>query len=212
VERTFTDGEEVANSLIHGIGAALSVLGLVALVVAALRRGSPWLTASCAVYGSSLVLLYLCSSLHHGLRNPRAKRTFLILDHAAIYLLIAGTYTPFTLVTLRGPWGWTLFGIVWGLAAVGIVYKSFFVDRLAILSTAVYLLMGWCVTIAVVPLLRVLPWPGFEWLLAGGLLYTVGVIFYVSRRRHAHAWWHSCVLAASICHYVAVYRYVVVLA
>lgn len=208
--RTFTDGEEVANSLIHGVGAALSVAGLAALLIAAAPRGSARLTVACSVYGVSLVLLYACSALHHGLRSVRAKRVFLILDHASIYLLIAGTYTPFSLVTLRGPWGWTLFGIVWGLALVGILYKSFFVDRLAILSTAVYLLMGWCAIIAVGPLLRSLSWRGFEWLLAGGLLYTAGVIFYVSRRKHAHAVWHSCVLAGSICHYVAVYRYVVI--
>jgi hemolysin III len=209
VVRTFTDGEELANSLIHGIGAALSVLGLVVLVVSAVRRGSSRLTIACCVYGTSLVFLYCCSALHHGLRNRRAKRVFLILDHVAIYLLIAGTYTPFTLVTLRGTWGWTLFGIVWGLAAVGIVYKSFYVDHLGILSTAVYLLMGWCVIIAIGPLLRVLPWQGLEWLLAGGLLYSVGVIFYASQRKHAHALWHLCVLAGSLCHYVAVYRYVV---
>jgi len=137
--RTFTDGEELANSLIHAIGAALSVIGSLVLIVSAMRRGSSTLTIACLIYGSSLVLLYLCSALHHGLRNPRAKRVFLILDHAAIYLLIAGTYTPFSLVTLRGAWGWTLFGIVWGLAVLGIAYKCFFVDRLAILSTAVYM-------------------------------------------------------------------------
>ncbi len=207
--RTFTDDEEFANSLIHGIGAVLSILGLIALVVAAARFGSPRLTIACSVYGSSLVLLYACSALHHGLKNPRAKRVFLILDHASIYLLIAGSYTPFSLITLRGTWGWTLFGIVWGLAVVGIVYKSFFVERLAVLSTAVYLLMGWCVIIALGPLLRALPWRGFEWLLAGGLLYTAGVAFYASRRTHAHALWHLCVLTGSICQYVAIYRYVV---
>ena len=201
-------GEEIANSVTHGVGAALSVAGLVVLVVIAALRGTALQVLACAVYGATLVLLYLSSTLYHALTNGRAKRVFRILDHASIYLLIAGTYTPFTLVALRGAWGWSLFGVVWALAVAGVVLKCFFTGRFHALSTTVYVLMGWLAVVAIRPLLGAIPWPGFLWLLAGGLLYTLGVVFFASRRRYAHAVWHLFVLAGSACHFLAVYRYI----
>jgi len=200
--------EEVANSVTHGLGAALSIAGLVVLVMAAAQSGDVWRVVACSVYGASLVLLYLCSTLYHALTHSRAKHVFRILDHASIYVLIAGSYTPFTLVTLRGPWGWSLFGVVWGLAAAGVVMKCFCVEKLPRLSTAVYILMGWCAVAALRPLLQLLPWDGFLWVLAGGIAYTAGVAFFASRRAYAHTIWHLFVLAGSACHYWAVYRYV----
>ncbi|MGJ5814006.1 PAQR family membrane homeostasis protein TrhA [Paludibaculum fermentans] len=207
-EAVATPGEEIASSVTHGLGAALSVAGLVMMVVAAATRGTGRQVLACAVYGSSLILLYLSSTLYHALRHQRAKRVFRILDHISIYLLIAGTYTPFLLVTLRGPWGWALFGVVWGLAVLGIGFKCFFTGRMEILSTSVYLLMGWVAVVAIRPLLAALPWTGFLWLLAGGLAYTLGVVFYTWRRKYAHAVWHLFVLAGSACHFVAVWLYV----
>jgi len=204
-----TLGEEIANSIAHGIGAALSIAGLVAIVVVAAMHRPAWQIAACAIYGTSLVLLYISSTIYHALANNRAKRVFKILDHSSIYLLIAGTYTPLTLITLRGPWGWTLFGVVWALCVCGVVFKSLWIGRLKVASTVVYLLMGWCAVIALRPLLEALPWTGFAWLLAGGLCYTVGVAFYVNPGRFAHFVWHLFVMAGSLCHYWAVFRYVV---
>lgn len=203
-----TLGEEVANSITHGVGAALSVAGLVVMVVIAALRGTSAHVVACAVYGASLVLLYLSSTLYHALTNGRVKRVFRILDHASIYVLIAGTYTPFTLVTLRGVWGWALFGIVWTLAVMGIVFKCFFTGRLHVLSTTVYVVMGWIAVVAIRPLLQALPWPGFLWLLAGGVFYTLGVAFFACRRKYAHTIWHLFVLAGSVCHFSVVYQYV----
>jgi hemolysin III len=203
-----TRGEEIANSITHGAGALLSIAGLVAMVVQSAIRGTAWHIVACSLYGTTLVLLYLASTLYHALPRGRAKRVFQILDHSAIYLLIAGTYTPFTLVTLRGGWGWALFGFVWGLAVLGIVFKSLFIGRLAVLSTVVYILMGWCALIAIRPLLQALPWNAFLWLLAGGLAYTLGVVFFAGKYRYAHAIWHLFVLAGSACHFVAVWEYV----
>jgi hemolysin III len=203
-----TLGEEIANSITHGVGAALSVAGLVLMVVLAALRGTGTQVVACAVYGSSLVLLYLSSTLYHALTNRRAKQVFRILDHASIYLLIAGTYTPFTLVTLRGAWGWALFSAVWTLAVLGIVFKCFLTGRHHILSTTVYILMGWIAVVVIRPLLQALPWPGFLFLLAGGLFYTLGVVFFALRHKYAHAVWHLFVLAGSVCHFVAVYWYV----
>ena len=201
-------GEEIANSITHGLGALLSVIGLAALLVAAITQGSALHITAVAVFGTTLILLYFASTLYHALTAPRAKRVFQILDHSAIYLLIAGTYTPFTLITLRGPWGWSLFAVIWSLAIFGVVFKSIWIDRHAVLSTIVYILMGWCAIVAIRPLLRGLPWDGFLWLLAGGISYTAGVIFYASHRRYAHAVWHLFVLGGSACHYWAIYRYV----
>lgn len=201
-------GEELANSLTHGAGAVLGVAALVAMVVYASLHGDAWKIVSSAIFGASLVILYIASTLYHAFPPGRARRFFLVLDHSAIYLLIAGTYTPFTLVTIRGAWGWTLFGIVWGLAVCGVVFKCFFAHRFQVLSTIAYVLMGWCAVFVIVPLLRALPWSGFLWLLAGGLSYTAGVNFFASTRRYAHTVWHLFVLCGSLCHFYAVWRYV----
>ena len=201
--------EEIANSITHGVGAVLSIVGIVFLLIAAITRGTALHIVGVAVFGATLILLYLASTLYHALTPHRVKRVFQIFDHSAIYFLIAGTYTPFTLITLRGVWGWSLFTVIWSLAVLGVVFKSIWIDRHAVLSTAVYVLMGWCAIVVIRPLLHGLPWDGFLWLLAGGLSYTAGVIFYASHRRYAHAVWHLFVLGGSACHYWAIYRYVI---
>jgi hemolysin III len=201
--------EEFASTITHGLGLALSVAGLAVLVVLAALRGTAWHIVTCSIYGATLVMLYAASTLYHGVRSPRAKRILRIIDHAAIYLLIAGTYTPFALVNLRGGLGWTLFGLVWGLAAAGIVLKAFHVDRFPIASTLVYLSMGWLVVVAWKPVVAALPGGGLALLLAGGIAYTAGVIFFAAHKLpFNHAIWHLFVLAGSVCHYVAVLLYV----
>jgi hemolysin III len=203
-------GEAIANSVTHGIGAMLSAIGLIALIVMASMRGGARLIVSVSVYGVTLCLLYLISTLYHAIRAPRARRIFRVLDHDSIYLLIAGTYTPFTLIVLRGGWGWTLFGLVWAIAAAGIVLKAFATGRFEGLSSALYILMGWLVIIAIKPLLRTLPLTGFLWLMAGGVFYTGGVAFYAKDRiPYFHFVWHLFVLGGSVCHFVAVMEYVV---
>lgn len=205
----YSKGHELANTITHGIGVALSLAGLVVLVVFAALRGTVWHVVSFSVYGTTLVLLFTASTLYHSFHSPRIKHAFRILDHCSIYLLIAGSYTPFTLVTLRGAWGWSLFGCVWGLTVVGIAIKIFFTGRFALLSTIVYLLMGWLAVVAIKPLMGQIPLAGFLWLLAGGLIYSSGVIFYVFRRiPYGHAIWHLFVLAASVCQYFAILFYV----
>ncbi len=204
-----TVGEEIASSVTHGIGAALSVAALVLMVVSAALRGNAWQVAAGAIFGTTLVLLYLASTLYHALTNARAKRVFRILDHSSIYLLIAGTYTPFALVTLRGAWGWPLLGAVWALAVAGIVMKCcFLTGRYEVLSTGIYVAMGWMAVVVIRPLLAAMTWQGFAWVLAGGLLYTLGVLFYAWRQRYAHAVWHLFVLGGSVCHFWAVFRHV----
>ena len=199
--------EEIANTITHGVGLALSIAGFVILLVLAALRSGALQIVSCAIYGTTLITLYAASTLYHGIAAPRFKRALRIFDHSAIFLLIAGTYTPFLLVNLRGAWGWSLFGVVWGLAMAGIVFKFFFVERFGFLSTIVYLLMGWLVVIAARPVLSHVPTTGLIWLVAGGLCYTAGVIFYASKRiPYAHVIWHVFVLAGSTCHYFAVLR------
>lgn len=197
--------EEIANAITHGIGLLLSIAGFVVLLVLAALRGTAWHIVACSIYGATLICLYTASTLYHAVISPRVKRALRIFDHSAIYLLIAGTYTPFLLVSLRGPWGWSLFGVIWGLALVGVLFKFWFVERFAILSTAVYLAMGWLVVIAAKPVITHLPLTAIIWLLAGGLAYTGGVIFFAAKRiPYSHAIWHLFVLAGSICHYFAV--------
>jgi hemolysin III len=209
-ERRQTVGEEIANSLTHGVGFVLAIVGLVVMVSTATVRGDTWIIAACAVYGTTLVLLYLASTLYHALALTRARDVFRRLDHAAIYLLIAGTYTPFALVPLRGPWGWSLLGISWGLAALGITVKAVHGPRWPVVSTTVYILMGWLAVVAIGPMLRLVPGGALAWLLAGGLFYTGGVAFYAwERLRYAHAVWHLFVLSGSVCHYISVMGYVV---
>ena len=201
--------EEFANSVTHGVGLALSLAGLVALIILTALRGTAWHVVSCTIYGSTLVILYAASTLYHSIQSPRAKRVLQIIDHGAIYLLIAGTYTPFTLVNLRGGLGWTLFGVVWGLAALGILFKIFHADRFPVASTLVYLSMGWLVVIAWRPVVTLIPVGGIALIAAGGLAYTLGVFFFAaSRIPYNHAIWHVFVLAGSIFHYVAVLLYV----
>jgi hemolysin III len=197
------------NSISHVMGAAAALAGLVILVVAASRQGNPWKIVSFSIYGATLLLLYASSALYHSL-GGKAKDVFRRLDHHAIYLLIAGTYTPFTLVTLRGPWGWSLFGVIWGLAVLGIVVDSLPQKGLRILPVVIYLLMGWLVLMALKPLLQALPSTGFVWLLLGGLFYTCGIVFYAlgERVRHFHGIWHLFVLLGSISHYLTVLFYV----
>lgn len=197
------------NSISHLAGAALAVVGATVLIVLAARLGDPWKIVSFSIYGAMLLALYLSSTLYHSLRG-RAKKVWCKFDHCAIYLLIAGSYTPFALVSLRGPWGWTLFGCVWGLAVFGIAQEIWLAKGQRLLSLFIYVLMGWLAIVAAVPLVKALGWEGFLWLAAGGLLYTVGIVFYVfdEKWRHAHGVWHLFVLGGSACHYFTVVSYV----
>jgi len=204
-----TRGEETANQLTHGLGALLGVAGLVLMVVFASRHGNAWHVVSSAVFGATLVLLYTASALYHSFEGERTRQVLQKFDHAAIFLLIAGTYTPFVLVTLRGPWGWSLFGVVWGLAILGVVLKFWFAGRFRLISTLIYLVMGWLVLIAIKPLLAALPAGGMTLLVAGGLCYTGGALFYLWRRLpYHHAIWHLFVLGGSACHWAAVFFFV----
>jgi len=201
--------DEKFNSISHLIGAALALAGLAVLVVSASLKGDPWRIVSFTVYGTTLFVLYLFSTLYHSL-SGHARDLFQKVDHTAIYLLIAGTYTPFTLVTMRGAWGWTIFGIVWGLAVAGIIQELALNTRHRILSVVIYLVMGWVVVVAIRPLMNVLPAWGMAWLVAGGLFYTIGVVFYVldKKVRYGHGIFHVFVLAGSISHYIAILWYV----
>jgi hemolysin III len=204
-------GEAIANSLTHGLGALLAVAGLVVLAVAAGRRGSVAALVGCVVFGAALVLLYTSSTLYHSLGHVHARAGTVLraLDHSAIFLLIAGTYTPFTLVSLRGPWGWSLFAVVWSLAVAGIALRLALRRRPTALFVSLYLAMGWCVVVALRPLVAAVPPGGIALLVAGGLAYSVGVVFYLWRSlRYNHAIWHAFVLAGSAFHYAAVLRYV----
>ncbi len=199
--------EEIANSVTHGVGLLLSLAGFVVLLVFAILRGTASHIVACSIYGATLICLYAASTLYHAVISPRLKRALKICDHSAIYLLIAGTYTPFLLLNLRGAWGWSLFGVVWGLAFAGILLKFWFIDHFEYLSTAVYVAMGWLVIIAAKPVLAHVSTPNLLWLLAGGLLYTSGVIFYIWKRLpYGHVIWHLFVLGGSACHYVAILR------
>ena len=202
-------GEEIANSVSHGAGLVAALIGIPVLMVHAARHGDAGFIAACALFSLTIVLLYLASTLYHALPAGKAKRVFKVLDHSSIYLLIAGTYAPFTLGVLRGAWGWTLFGIVWGLAVAGVALKASGKASNPILSTAVYLLMGWVVVIAIDPLFTRVPTAGLLWLLAGGLCYTGGVVFFAtdSQVRYGHAIWHLFVLAGTVCHFFAVLWY-----
>jgi hemolysin III len=202
-------GEEIANSVSHAVGLLAAVVVIPVLVLSAVRRGDAAGIVGASVFAATMVLLYLTSTLYHALPRNRAKRVFRVLDHGAIFLLIAGTYTPFTLGVLRGTWGWTLFGLVWGLAAAGVVLKAVGGVRYPILSTCLYLGMGWLVLIAVRPLWLRMPPSGLLWLLAGGLAYTAGVAFFAAERiRYSHFVWHLFVLAGTACHFLAVLWYV----
>lgn len=203
-----TAGEELANSLTHGAGLVLSLVGAPLLVVAAALTADPFRVVAASVYALTLVLLYSASTAYHSARDARVKEVLQRVDHAAIYLLIAGTYTPFTLVTLRGVWGWSLFGTVWGLALTGVILKSRFGARLPALSTIIYLAMGWMIVVAIRPLISHVPLAGLRWLMLGGAFYTAGVVFYVwERLRYGHAIWHLFVIGGSMAHFAAVFWY-----
>jgi hemolysin III len=207
--REATPAEELINSLTHGFGLVLSVIGLLVLVAFAVMRGNAWHIFSCTIFGTTLVLLYLASTLYHGVSSPRLKQMFRIMDHCCIYLLIAGTYTPFTLVILRNNWGWALCGIVWGLALTGILYRLLSRQQLQIVMTISYLLLGWMAVVAIKPLLLLAPVAAVVWIMAGGACYTIGVVFFsLEKIRYHHAIWHVFVLGGSLCHYLAVLFYV----
>lgn len=205
----YSEGEELANAITHGIGALLSVAALALLVAFGSRYGDAWGVTSGAIYGVTLILAYTASTVYHMLQSERAKRIGRKFDHAGIFLLIAGTYTPFLLVSLRGPWGWSLFGVVWGLAVAGVVMKFFFAGRFRVVSTLIYILMGWLIVIAFKPLQAAVPPVGIWLLVSGGLCYTGGTVFYLWKSlKYHHAIWHLFVLAGSICHFFSVLNYV----
>ncbi|TAL55513.1 hemolysin III family protein [Pandoraea sp.] len=198
------------NSITHLVGAALSIAGLCALVTIGALDHDAYKVVSFSVYGAMLCVLYAISTLYHSVRGPRLKTILQKCDHSAIYLLIAGSYTPFTLVTLRGPWGWSLFGVSWGLAALGIAQELTLGQRTRSVSMALYVLMGWLALVAIGPLVHALPAAGTAWLVAGGVIYSAGIYFFINdeRIRHGHGIWHLFVLAGSLCQFVSIARYV----
>ncbi len=208
-DEKFSAAEELAHSLTHGAGLLLAIAALVLMIVFAAQKGSAIHVVSSTVYGVTLVVLYASSTFYHALPSGRGKRVFGILDHAAIFLLIAGTYTPFALVTLAGGWGWSLFAVIWGLAIGGIVLEAVSRGRMRRVQLLLYLVMGWGIVAAARPLARELAPGGLALLLAGGLAYTLGVVFFVWRRPFHHAVWHVFVLSGSICHFFAVLLYVI---
>jgi len=198
-------GEELANSITHGIGFFIGIAVLVLLVVFSALRKSAWEVVSCSIYGATFIMLYLGSTLYHSARNPRTRKVMKAIDHAAIYLLIAGTYTPYALVPLRGALGWTILGVIWGCAILGIFFKVFFTGRFKAVSLISYLFMGWFCVVAVKPLFRELTTAGFVFFVVGGLCYTVGAVFYAWKSMPwSHAVWHLFVLAGSLCHFFSI--------
>jgi hemolysin III len=201
-------GEEIANAVSHGVGLLASLAALPVLMLAAASRGETRLVAACGIFAASLILLYAASTLYHAIPHPAAKRALRVIDHTAIYLLIAGSYTPFALGVLHGTWGWWLFGVIWALALTGILFKTTLGFRFPRVSVIFYLLMGWLAVVAARPLYLHLPAAGLGWLVAGGLLYSGGVIFYRwERLRYGHLVWHLFVLGGSACHFWAVLHY-----
>ncbi len=201
--------EEKFNIITHGLGFLLGIAALVLLIVRAAQLGDAWHIVSFTIYGSSMIVLYAASTSYHSAKKPRLRYYLNIVDHSSIYLLIAGTYTPFALVTLNGTIGWVIFGVVWGLAVAGIVMKLFFIGKYKILSTIMYVLMGWIILFAIKPLINNLPLPGLYWLLAGGIAYTIGAVLYsFNRLKFNHAVFHVFVLLGSLCHFITIYLYV----
>lgn len=202
--------EELMNAISHGVGAALAIAALVVSVVVSALHQNVWGIVASSIYGGTLIILYTMSTLYHSLKRNNAKRVFRIIDHCSIYLLIAGTYTPYTLISLRGPVGWTLFGIVWGVAVVGIVFNSIDMNKFKIISLIAYVAMGWVIIFAIKPLYDVIGTGGILWLILGGVLYTVGAVVYVIGKKHkfAHSVFHLFVLAGSIFHFFSILLYV----
>jgi hemolysin III len=206
----YTPGEEIASSVIHGLGILFSIAGLGVLTAFATAFGNGWHIASVSIFGGSMIVMYTASTLYHGIPLPKVKMVMRVLDHSSIFLLIAGTYTPFTLVSLHGPWGWTLFGVIWGLALAGIVLELTPLRKWRIFQVSLYLGMGWAVVVAFKPLQASVPAGGIKLLLAGGLCYTLGVIFYVWKGlKFNHAIWHLFVLSGTVLHFFAVLLYVI---
>jgi len=209
-EKRYTIAEEVANAITHGVGVIFGIIALVLMVVFASYGGDAWRIVSVSIFGSALILLYLASILYHALPESSIKRMMRIFDHCAIYVLIAGTYTPFLLGDMRGPWGWVLFGILWGSAVAGIIFKFFFIGRFDLITTLLYVAMGWTALIAIKPALAMLPPGALLLLLIGGILYTSGVVFYLwDRLPFNHAIWHLFVLGGSALHFAAVMAFAV---
>ena len=206
-QKFYTGGEEIMNAVTHGVGALLSVAGLVILIVLSALSGDPFKLAGSLVFGITLILLFTASTLYHAITNPRAKAVLRVLDHTSIFLLIAGTYTPITLVTLRGPVGWTIFSVVWIAAVLGVVLNAISIERFKVFSMVCYVAMGWCVVFAFPPLFRALARPGIWLLIGGGVCYTGGIAFYAFKRRYMHGIWHLFVLAGAVCHYLCILLY-----
>ena len=206
---TFTRGEEIANAITHGIGAVLSIVGLTLLIVLSSLEGTPWHVISFTIYGVTMLLLYVSSTLVHSFPEGKVKDLFEIFDHSSIYLLIAGTYTPFLFIAVKGTTGWTLFGIVWGIALAGIVFKAFFVKKFLFISTILYVFMGWMIVFAWDSLTQNIAHQGIVLLVVGGVLYTIGAVFYVWRGfRFHHMIWHIFVLGGTVLHFLAIILYV----
>ncbi|AZK47823.1 PAQR family membrane homeostasis protein TrhA [Paenibacillus lentus] len=205
---TYPRREEIANAITHGIGTVLSVAALVLLIVFSSLKGTAWHVVSFTIYGVSMLLLYVCSTLVHSFKEGKVKDLFEFFDHSSIYLYIAGTYTPFLLVAIRSPLGWSLFGVIWGIALLGVLFKAFFVKRFLFMSTFFYLIMGWLIVIAWGPLTAAVPFQGMALLVTGGILYSLGTVFYVWRAfPYHHAIWHLFVLGGSVAHFFAILLY-----
>ena len=209
LQKQYTLGEEIFSAVTHGVGALLSVAALVLMIVRAAQHKDAYAVVSAAIFGASLILLYTMSTLYHALAPAAAKRVFRIFDHTTIFLLIAGTYTPYLLVTLRGALGWTLFGILWGLTVLGVVMDSIFLEKFHRIEQILYIAMGWCILVSGKTLIANLALPGILLLFAGGLFYTGGILFYRAKKiRYMHSIWHLFVLAGSICQFFSIYLYV----
>lgn len=209
--KEYSNTEEFLNVITHALGFLLSILATVLLVVKASLSGSAWQIVSVSIFGASMLILYLASTLYHAAKNPERRRRLNVFDHASIYVLIAGTYTPFLLVTLRGPWGWSLFGVIWGAALAGIIFKLFYTGRFTLASTIAYVVMGLLVLVAIQPLVSNLSINGLYWLLAGGISYIVGAVLYLQRKMpYHHAIFHVFVLMGTFSHFWAIYNYVIV--
>ena len=206
----YTPGEEISHSVSHGIGAALSIAGLIISVVMAAETGDATKIVSFAIFGTSMFLLYTASTLYHAFTHKKIKQVFQYADHIAIFILIAGTYTPVALILLGGAWGWSLFGLAWGLAIAGIVYEVVFIERYKWVSISIYLGMGWIAVVAIKPLMETMPFGLFMWILAGGLFYTFGSIFYlIDKVKFFHFIWHLFVIAGTVCHFLGLIFYLI---
>ena len=207
--RHYSPIEEKTNIISHAIGLVLSIVALVLLVTHANRYGNIWHIVSFSIFGISLIILYAASAFYHSTKKPELRNRLRIFDHASIYVLIAGTYTPFTLITLHGPIGWSIFGTAWGLALTGIILKLFFTGKYNLISTLMYVVMGWIIIFAIKPIFNILPLEGFLWLVVGGMAYTIGAILYsIKKIKFNHAIFHILVLVGSVCHFVSVFFYV----